>query len=58
MTQARLILVHDSDEREAWQAFQAMVLAERAQPCLCDNPFWAELRKEAHSRWQRLFVVA
>ncbi|WPZ05641.1 hypothetical protein [Pelagerythrobacter marinus] len=53
-----VIHVHARAEREAWDAYRAMLEQQRANPALFDNRAWGRLRDEAYARWHKHFVVA
>ncbi|MEC9067831.1 MAG: hypothetical protein VX569_11190 [Pseudomonadota bacterium] len=44
-----VIHVHARAEREAWDAYHAMLEQQRANPALFDNRAWGRLRDEAYA---------
>ncbi len=52
-----VICVHQRQEREAWSAYQGILLQQRDHPELFHNPAWTILRHDAYERWARLFEV-
>jgi hypothetical protein len=52
-----IIIVDNTRERQAWEAYQALRMTEQRKPSLRDNPYWTAHCNAMWQDWFSLFEV-